>query len=181
MIEVVLGYAVGAVVKKVSERWIDDLAEQVDEGSRELVREWLSALRRDDVDQASASARKLDDRMRADPGLVEQLATAPPPRQLTASPGIGEAEPDESPRSLIEYFEEFLAYEFALAAGLKRAVALPGFFNCTDCVTVIDARPERDGMTPPELDRGPSSDPSMSRHCGWKRNLRSKPRPRGPG
>jgi hypothetical protein len=41
---------------------------------------------------------------------------------------------------------------------LRRPVALPGFFNCTDCVTVIDARPEdtfgSGSVHMPKLDRG---------------------------
>ena len=40
---------------------------------------------------------------------------------------------------------------FDQIARLERPVALPGFLNCTACVTVVDARPESEG----DRERGP--------------------------
>jgi hypothetical protein len=159
MIELIFGYAFGAVAKKVSERWIDQFAEQIDEGAQGLVRNWLHALRDDDAEQAASAAAQLDERARENPALFEQLAAAPPPTAPPTARDVATDQPDDGRRrSRIEQFEEFLAYEFALVEGLRRPVALPGFFNCTDCVTVIDARPEdtsgSGSVHVPGLDRG---------------------------
>src|SRR4051812_29075587 len=121
MIEIVVGYAVGAVAKKVSERWIDQFAKQVDEGAQGLVRSWLHALRDDDAEQAASAAAQLDERAREDPALIEQLAAAPPPTAPPpAATGTAEQPDDDGQhRTRIEQFEEFLAYTFSLVAGLR--------------------------------------------------------------
>lgn len=75
-----------------------------------------------------------------------------PPVQTTSAASSVSGGADAQAR--VERFYSFLVSLFDQVARLERPVALPGFFNCTKCVTVIDARredegPRENGPTPP--------------------------------
>jgi hypothetical protein len=135
MIETLVVGAVWAVGQRVGERWLDDFAAVVDDRLRAGVKQLAVAVGITDPSRREAEAAvaraELDHQVRSDPALATQLAQTPLPAP--------------QPQTRIDQFAAFLEHIFELAARLRRPVALPGFFNCTSCVTIIDARPAEQG------------------------------------
>jgi hypothetical protein len=127
MIEAIVGGAVVAVGRRIGDRWLDDAAEGLDGELRRLLRRLLS---RDgggsSPSELTAAKAELADYVGRTPDAGAQVVRA----ALTAVPAA----------TRVERMAAFLDVAFALVGGLHRPVFLPGFFNCADCVTVIDAR-----------------------------------------
>jgi hypothetical protein len=123
--------ALWAVAQRVGGRWIDDIAERVDVGLRDTLRRLSKAVDLTDAGErdaeASAATHDLEEYISKNPSTAGELVEAA-------------SMPVKTSR-LIDQYASFLVFTTELVARLGRPVALPGFFNCTSCVSVIDARP----------------------------------------
>lgn len=143
--------------ERVEDRLVDSMVEKVPKVVGIALRSLRGAFARGNVPEAKKAAAALSEAVAENPQALKVL-TNPPFTEARA----------EVP--LIEVVRDFLAYEMALIAQLPRPVALPGFFNSSNCLCVIDVRklvgkgvePLGQGRTADgaaaitfELDRGP--------------------------
>jgi hypothetical protein len=134
LVETLIVGAFYAVAQRVEAQWLDDFASTVNDQLRGLIGKLAKAIR---ADKASGTAEpsqatqnvleELDHQVKTDLASAEQLTNPPLPAKKSAT--------------RIQQIADFLNYEGELIAGLRRPVALPGFFNSASCVTVIEVRP----------------------------------------
>jgi hypothetical protein len=130
MIELLVMGAVGRIVSRIGGRWLDEAADALDVGLRGAAKRLAAATYLPDGTgreaQVAAAATDLAEYAAANPLAAAELlqATLAGPKAMTR----------------IERFNFFVDSAIELIVGLGRPVALPGFFNCTSCVVVIDAR-----------------------------------------
>ena len=142
MIESILISGIIAVANRVGDRWLDGVAQRVDADFRALLGGLISAR------EQPKGGRREADVAKAESALRDYVSTNPAAAKVLADATL-QAPSD----SRIEQISAFLDYVFVLTSGMRHPLALPGFFHCTDCVTVIDVRTGAGKLRLPELDR----------------------------
>jgi hypothetical protein len=133
------------LAQRLGERWLDSLAQGIDEGLRSQLARLISAESQSDPERQRTARAELIAYAETNPKAQQQLvATARQGPQVAVQPGT------EPSLAQLERFHALLVFVFDRVARLMRPVALPGFFNCTTCVAVIDARTEYSGIAFPE-------------------------------
>jgi hypothetical protein len=126
-------------------RRVVEAADRLDAGLRERLKRLAAAQRLPEgserFTETEAAAADLGRYAEQNPGAAAQVAAI----ALRAS------RPDATP---IDRYSLFLGTAFDLISGFRRPVALPGFFNCTNCCVVIDARTVDGGVAHPTLSEG---------------------------
>lgn len=115
----------GRFVSKLGERWLDSLVEYADQKTRELLRRLFE--NPEDV----AAREELVRHLEADPVEADKLI-------WRAAPALEQA-PTKIAR--LRHFMWVLNWTLERVDSLQRPVALPGFLNTPDCVSIYDTRP----------------------------------------
>ena len=134
MIEVIIAGAVWGVAQRLGNRWLDEAAEGLDAELKRLMRRLLPQRGDSSPNDPEKAQAELADYIRRNPESGAQVVAA--------------AMNAEAAETRVRRMTAFLDMAFALIAGLRRPVFLPGFFNSALCVTVIDARTERGKVSP---------------------------------
>jgi hypothetical protein len=137
-LEFVLVALIMPLAQRLGDRWLDAVAQYIDDRMRRLLRQLVVARAEPDREARQRQTREAQSALMAyvgeQPAAEAQLVQVAKP-QVAVTPDVGPA------LARLEQYHAILTFVFDRVAALGHPVALPGFFNSTLCVTVVDARP----------------------------------------
>ena len=134
--EVLIVGIITGVATRLGERWLDGVAEYLDTQTRALVKRLATTIANPNGPQAADSVAIARDH------LTVHIKAHPEARHALVEAALTVRQAPDMARQ----FEAFLVTAFEVIGRLSPAiVALPGFFNGTEYVTVIDVRTEDGG------------------------------------
>jgi hypothetical protein len=156
--DILIAAIVVPVAQRLGNRWLDQIADAVDEGLKRLLRRVVDAAAVDDPNRRRALTATAEGELRS---YVAQHPEVRPELGQIFTPRVEAV--DASPRGLAQAIFDFLAYLFTIVEYLEQPVALPGFLTGENDLIVVDVRVTRkryaNGFRLPSVSwEGPFSD-----------------------